>query len=97
VPVATVGDDLVDRRLGDRVLVDRGLELTGDELAAAGADPRDVELGRGRLADQRREVTLVDQLADRDLEGGIVEQGIRPRVQHAAVEAIRRGGQADHL
>ena len=52
-PVAAVRDHLVDRRPGDRVLVDRGLELRGDELAAASADAGDVELGRGLLADQR--------------------------------------------
>jgi len=37
-PLATVGDDLVDRRLGDRIPIDRGLELAGDELAAAGGN-----------------------------------------------------------
>ena len=96
-PVLAIRDDLVDRRLGDRILVDCGLELTGDELAAAAGNTRDVELGRGLLAGKGREVALIDQLAHRDLERDVVEQGIRADMQHAAVETVGRGGQADDL
>ena len=71
--------------------------MPGDELAAAAADTADVELGLGRLADQRAEIALIDQVADRDLVGDVGEQPFVALVQHAAVEPIGCGGKADHL
>ena len=59
--------------------------------------PRHVELGLGRLADQRAEVAVVDQLPDRDLVGDVGEERALALVQHAAVEPVGRGGEADHL
>ena len=96
-PALAVGQHLVDRGLGDRIAVDGGLQLPGDELAAAAADTADVELDLGGLADQRAEIALVDQVADRDLVGDVGEQPFVALVQHAAVEPIGRGGKADHL
>ena len=96
-PVGPEPHHLVDRCLGDLGQVDRRLQLAGDELAAAAADARHVELGLGRLADQRAEVAVVDQLPHRDLVGDVGEERALALVQHAAVEPVGRGGEADHL
>ncbi len=90
-PIGPEPHHLVDRRLGDLGQIDRGLQLAGDELAAAGGDARDVERRLGCLADERAEVAVVDQLADRDLEGDVGEERILALVQQAAAGRCRSG------
>jgi hypothetical protein len=51
--VLAVGHHLVDRSARDRIAIDRGLQLTGDELAASRSDAAHVEGQLRRLADKR--------------------------------------------
>ena len=99
-PAAAAGAEphhLVDGRLGHLGEVDGRLQLTGDELAAAAADARHVEPGLGGLADERAEPAVVDQLPHRNLEGDVGEERALALVQHAAIEAVGGGGEADDL
>jgi hypothetical protein len=49
------------------------------------------------LRDERREISLIDQIADRHLVGDVGEERILAFVQHAAVEPEGRRRQTDHL
>ena len=73
------------------------MQFARDELAAPGTDAADIELGRHAFGDQRRQITLVDQVAHRDLVGDVGEDRVIPFVQQAGIQAERRGGEADHL
>ena len=74
--IRPVGDDLIDGGTGDRLLVDRRLQLAGDIFAATCADAGDVEPGLGALADQRAKIALVDQVAHRHIESDVREQRV---------------------
>ncbi|GJD74797.1 hypothetical protein CFIICLFH_3033 [Methylobacterium goesingense] len=91
-----VAHHLLHGRAGDPILVDGGLQGARDVVPAAPGHARDVEGRGGGLGDQGREVTLVDQVADIRLVHDGVEQPSRTLVEAAAVQAVRRGGQADH-
>jgi hypothetical protein len=90
-----VADHLLHRSAGDPVLVDGGLEGARDVVAPAPRHPRDVEGRGGGLGDERREVALVDQVADIGLVDDGFEQPAGARVEAPAVEAVGRGRQAD--
>ena len=96
-PLPAERHHLVDGRLGELRQVDCRLQVLRDELAAAGCDAADAEPRLGGLADERREVPGVDQLADGDLVGDVGEERALAFVQHAAVEAVGRCREADHL
>ena len=92
-----MGDHLGHGRACDGVLIDRVLEVARDELAAPRSHARHVEAGLRLFRDERGEIALIDQVADRHLVGDVGEERILALVQHAAVEPERRRGQTDHL
>ena len=49
------------------------------------------------LRHERAEIAVLDQLAHRHLVGDVGEERVLALVQHAAVEPVGRGGEADHL
>jgi hypothetical protein len=92
-----MGDHLGHGRARDGVLVDRVLEVARDELATPRSHAGHVEAGLRLLRDERGEITLIDQVADRHLVGDVGEERVLALVQHAAVEPEGRRRQPDHL
>ncbi len=96
VPVGTLDDDVVGMVLDELLGAHARAKLAEVVFPADLLDTVEVH-GIGGRRDQAAEIAVVHEIGDVGLVGDAVEQRTLALVQQAALEAVRRGGQADDL